>query len=363
MKSILSIIIISILFSGCANLDDNLNESVEIENDENINSISVKEFDKIVNSRLEKLEVSDNGCFEFESYDAEFDECYVDFVCDTDKECDKFDVLYDKYLDKLDDLDFGSEFEDVDIYNDDENSEKVLEITLTSYDINKGLLSEGYNDDVSDEYLDFQSDIKTHNLMFKEFVRLIPSKYFDKDLFEYKVFTDGKDETLAYVSQLENDENKWFLAIDIADYNPNDLKEFQYTLIHEFAHILTLNKNQVDYDINFDECYNYYSGEGCLKSSSYFEKYYNLFWKGADYGIDNVDYYSYENDFVTEYAATNPGEDIAESFTQFVLSKKPSDLSLIKDEKINFFYDFDELVDLRNSIRSQLIKTSRQRVQ
>ena len=54
----------------------------------------------------------------------------------------------------------------------------------------------------------------------------------------------------------------------------------------------------------------------------------NNFWKEdfkASQDQEEDDFYSgNENNFVTDYAATNPGEDIAESFAFFVLQSKPT---------------------------------------
>jgi hypothetical protein len=52
---------------------------------------------------------------------------------------------------------------------------------------------------------------------------------------------------------------------------------------------------------------------------------------------------------VDDYATTHPTEDIAESFAYFVFSPEPTGDS-IKDQKIAFFYEYPELVKLRQSI-------------
>ena len=60
---------------------------------------------------------------------------------------------------------------------------------------------------------------------------------------------------------------------------------------------------------------------------------------------------------MTEYAATNPSEDFAESFMVFVLKEKPAKSTadfIHKDQKILFFYDFPELVEIRDFIRNNL---------
>ena len=61
---------------------------------------------------------------------------------------------------------------------------------------------------------------------------------------------------------------------------------------------------------------------------------------------------------MTDYAATNPGEDIAESWTHFVINDKPSGDS-IADQKVRFFYDYPELVELRDKIRARLYSGNR----
>ena len=97
---------------------------------------------------------------------------------------------------------------------------------------------------------------------------------------------------------------------------------------------------------------------------SYLYQFYVLFWEDIhaewqdinliedeDAYYDALDdfYYAYEDRFLTDYAATNPEEDIAESFSFFVLSPRPAGDS-IADQKILFFYGFPELVRLRDEI-------------
>ncbi len=57
--------------------------------------------------------------------------------------------------------------------------------------------------------------------------------------------------------------------------------------------------------------------------------------------------------FVTEYAATHPAEDIAESFIYFVTLDKPEG-NLIKDKKIRFFYAYPELIEIRERMRENI---------
>ena len=56
---------------------------------------------------------------------------------------------------------------------------------------------------------------------------------------------------------------------------------------------------------------------------------------------------------MTGYAATNPSEDIAESFAFFILNDKAEGESL-PAQKQNFFYAYPELVSFREEARSRL---------
>ena len=104
----------------------------------------------------------------------------------------------------------------------------------------------------------------------------------------------------------------------------------------------------------------------CIRDS--INLFYQKFWLDVKsshkwyFEFDNADkflddnerfYQTHKKQFVTNYAATNPDEDFAESFTAFVLKEKPT-TSTIADQKIQFFYDFPELVEMRDFMRSNL---------
>jgi len=105
------------------------------------------------------------------------------------------------------------------------------------------------------------------------------------------------------------------------------------------------------------KCTTHYVFEGCLTSSSYFYKFVGKFWSQEmqqDIENENNIYKWYENNFVTDYASSNPGEDIAESFAYFITKSKDHSIANDAGKKVDFFYDFPELVSLRNHIRGVL---------
>ncbi len=130
-----------------------------------------------------------------------------------------------------------------------------------------------------------------------------------------------------------------------------------FTLIHEFAHILSLNSTQVDAAVAEGSCGGFVIDEGCVRDAAYLGKFYVAYWDGQFELNEDTSVERYESNtqaFVTEYAATNPIEDFAESFASFVFNKKQDVDQHQAEEKINFFYGYNELVDIRASIRTGL---------
>lgn len=60
--------------------------------------------------------------------------------------------------------------------------------------------------------------------------------------------------------------------------------------------------------------------------------------------------------FVSDYAATNPGEDIVETFTYFFLKAEPSctNRATIGKQKVCMFYEYPTLKNIRIEIRENL---------
>lgn len=239
---------------------------------------------------------------------------------------------------------------------------------------------------VGDELLEYQQDTATHERIWNYYANLIPADQ-RQQLDTFVIFTDGPENTMASVQQTLDDPEKWLLAVDITD--AGDPEELTYTLIHEFGHLLTLNAEQVPPDAELlyqpdDEalyeqavaaCPRYFPGEGCSEPNAYINAFYERFWTeihaewdDINYIEDEDEYYAalddfyaaYETEFVSDYAATSPEEDIAESWTQFVLQPKPTDDS-IAGQKVLFFYDYPELVKPRAEIMTRTYSRLRRR--
>lgn len=233
-------------------------------------------------------------------------------------------------------------------------------VTLTSYKINGDEITKIKDYDVRRKMLPFQEDVSMHYAMFDYYTNLIPAENRGY-ITEYVVF-HGKGQIAGYVEPINyNNLNNWRMAlaidheegIEVVDLN----NDFAYTVIHEYGHTLTLNGDQLAAGGDESSCANFHTGEGCSNSNSYINTIYEIGWKDIyqEFQNGNEDPYAmydkYPDRFVTEYAATNPGEDVAEVFTVFVTQDNMPAGNTIADQKVRALYNYPELVSLRDEIR------------
>ncbi len=320
-------------------------------------------------------------CWEDEEFDEVDQLCYSVVYCDEEGICEEeeYDFL-DLLFGLVDELVWGV------AGGDFEDAAELEENTLVTYRVDGNQILEPELAAVTDDLLDFQADTEAHQKIWVYFARLVPPEQ-RPYLTKYVVFTDGPDEVLAFVTPDTDDPTKWLLGVDITDTsNPEELT---FTLIHEFAHLMTLNSGQVsvneylalepDNEELYEEaaaaCSVYFPGEGCSEPTSYINAFYERFWADIyeewseiswmededEYAAAAEEFYlSREDDFVSDYAATSPEEDIAESFATFVLKPKPTGDTLA-DQKVAFFYDYPELVKLRAEMSGRIYSRLRRR--
>ena len=268
-----------------------------------------------------------------------------------------------------------------DVYNMEGISDYIepKSYNLVTYSVNGDEIIDPIFDPIPNDLKDEQQDGASQTEAWQIFTTLIPSE--DRQMVaQYIIFTDDSGNTLAAVEQTKNDLTRWIVEVDIADLDNKDALLF--TLIHEYAHLLTLNNSQVSideeiysdpYNLSLLEnkaaaCPNYFDGGGCSLPNSYVNAFYQRFWVDINDEWEKIDALQYETEdlnpyydglynfykahrdqFLDDYATTHPTEDIAEAFTYFVFSPKPTGNS-IKEQKIAFFYEYPELVQLRENI-------------
>lgn len=253
------------------------------------------------------------------------------------------------------------------------------DIPMVIYTVSGNEITNPILEKVPRDLIKYQNDYKLQKQSWDLFVAIIPPDQ-RAVVHQYEIITDGQGGVLGAVEQSPFDPNTWMLEVDIAD--ASDTKNLVFTMLHEFGHLLTLNPSQVPPDLKvFDNpadndiysqevnaCSTYFPGEGCSLANSYINVFFNRFWTNiyAEWQkIDDIQndqkrenrlesfYRKYRDQFVDDYAVTNPSEDIAETWAYYILIPKPKGNS-IADQKINFFYQYPELVQLRQQILTNL---------
>jgi hypothetical protein len=236
------------------------------------------------------------------------------------------------------------------------------EYTLVTYQVSGNEISSpDFASDVPDELVSYQEDTATQQRLWKFVTDVIPADQ-REIISEFIIFSDGVSNTIGAVDEADTP-GTWTLEIDIVD--AGDLPVLATTMIHEFGHMVTLNDTQIG---DASTCSTYESSDGCSKDDSYINAFYSSFWtdiydEWSSTVLTSEDeededqviafYDEYPDQFVTDYAPTNPEEDIAESWLYFVMGPKPAG-NTVAEKKILFFYDYPELVDLRAQILSGL---------
>jgi hypothetical protein len=309
--------------------------------------------------------MTEDDCFSDELYDPVDQVCYL--ACEDDNSCEEINEEFEGWLAEIAGTVFGTSNLD---------SEETLPPIIT-YDVVGDMIRNPQLGEVDTaEAEEIQDNEANHQEMWQQFAGIIPAEN-RTDFAEYVVFTDGEQETMGYVEPISDDPTKWRLALDPADIG--DKQDHIHTLIHEYGHVLTLNNRQVPFDEEAyfsddeevlyeaeEQCDTFFTGEGCSLPNSYVYAFFQAFWVDIieeswenETEDDTYAFYErYQDQFVSDYAATNLGEDIAESWTHFVLKPRPAGNSIAED-KVLFFYGYPELVDLRSKILARLYSQDR----
>jgi hypothetical protein len=229
---------------------------------------------------------------------------------------------------------------------------------------------------VPSEYHKYQEDTAAHLRIWKFYAAIIPPEL-RRYVNEFVMYTDGMGSSYAWVRPSLRDNGYWQVGFDLLDSDyPLYLAD---SLVHETAHVLTLNRSQIpaeeDKYYYYDEkegifrgCEQFAVDGGCSLPDSYINLFYERFWEDsyaewwaieqeAQSAVTPDEYYEimesfydqHDAWFINTYAATDIVEDMAESFSFFVLNPKPAG-EAIYDQKVAFYYEFPELVEYRRQI-------------
>ena len=228
-----------------------------------------------------------------------------------------------------------------------ENGEQVIEVTSFIH-VNVGEDIQSF--DFSKTAAEYEDADAVDLAVLEAVQKVIPAD--DPYMGDVISWTDGYSYVLGSCTADEITESDRFsIRIDKNDFfnsdgTMKDTGKFLATAVHEYGHELTLNKDQMDVSKLTDTAD--YNDISLYQDSSYMKAFYDAFYADGK----ARDFYTYPEDYVSEYAGTaGMFEDIAESFMQFVVSEKQTGDTLAA-AKVNFFYDYPELMEIRDYIRS-----------
>ena len=135
----------------------------------------------------------------------------------------------------------------------------------------------------------------------------------------------------------------WILSLDVADVPDRALIE--ETIVHELSHVITLDRGVFVFN-QVDDCSGAAIDLGCAEAGSVQSDFAERVWPG-----DTAS--EAPNDFVNDYASSSAHEDLAETFTAWVLGW-PVDGAVI-DAKIDMLAADPELAALAESLRTNLL--------
>jgi hypothetical protein len=327
-----------------------------------------------------KFQIQESDCIAGEKYNESEKTCSLQ--CSNEEECKKeLEEIRTKAISIWNSGNF--------LPNRTETKRITFDQEIIDYEVRGDKITESFRYPVSKTMQAWQDDLDKHKETWRIFAKIIPSQY-RSDISYFSLGTDGISGSYAFVARDLDDTTKWYVIIDLKDTYPEgqfDYTTLKYSLIHDFAHILTLGSTQVDIDnallsqylseYQYEKLFEqkaekcnprYMTYDGCTKKESYINLFFQEFWS-QDYSeirsineIDDRDefydkseefYKEHKDGFVSFYSTSDPDEDIAESWTAFVLKDKPEPKT-VADKKILFFYDHPEFVKLREFIRNRI---------
>lgn len=216
------------------------------------------------------------------------------------------------------------------------------------------------------------TDEALHAELWAEWSELIPP-YWSRRVTRFEIASDGPAGVAAAVQRLDDEGDRWLLAVDPVDAVENPDTYLQ-TLVHELAHIVTLGDGRVVIDRRpagtlvdqAERCDGPPTSEGCAADGSFIAAFSDRFWdldriSGPDGVATTGDreaatierYLAARDDYVSAYAASTPGEDIAESFVAlaFDLPQAPGSVA---GRKVAFLRADAELFAIADRIREVL---------
>lgn len=241
------------------------------------------------------------------------------------------------------------------------------QLALQAKNQESGILGE-IDGEVLSSYTVYEQEISSrapqaYQDYFQRLLQILPDEY-DNHIDEFVIFTDSTAEVDALVETKTPYTKNWLYAV-----RDNEVKEDPQSkastelMIHEFAHIFSLDQVFREGGVAAN-CHSYFNDSICYENDTYLGEFIDTFWspqmldelhlvqRGSRLTQDEF-YQKYRSYFVSDYAATDPAEDFAESFTWYVYGRI-ADKGSIADQKIEFFDRFSYTQALADEINTNL---------
>ena len=134
----------------------------------------------------------------------------------------------------------------------------------------------------------------------------------------------------------------WILSLDIADIDDRPLIE--ETIVHELSHAITLDRDVFTFG-GVDACSGVAISLGCAEADTILTRFAERFWP-EDVAS------TLEDDFANDYASTAAHEDLAETFTAWVLGWPIEDATV--KAKIEMLTRDSEQAAMADTLRERL---------
>lgn len=186
-------------------------------------------------------------------------------------------------------------------------------------------------------------------LLWHAFVEMVGEDFIVKhDITEFRIFNDEDNWLSGFVDQ--KDDLSWVVAINRFGDDLVETYDLDFNvelLLHEAAHIVFFADQEYQEDF-IDEFWSDRSAQRHIEDVAETKSDSKRDRLVEDLYEDNKDH------FVTDYAATNPTEDLVETFVEFVISDYPNGQE-VKDDKVRFFYQYPELVKWRQELQQSTL--------
>lgn len=169
--------------------------------------------------------------------------------------------------------------------------------------------------------------------------------------------SEDEDITSAFTDDLGDDGTAYLMSVNLDDYDDSGDAAVM-VMAHELSHVFTTTPDQLDRSgAAVDACTTYLSpvDDGCFRTGSLIAEWVREFWGRGR--LDQVDpevdpttgsgeeLCSIDPSFLGPYAASDPEEDFAETFSAFVFDVEVRDPEV--QDKLDWMADQPELVPFR----------------